>query len=367
MGVGLVMKNKKIGLLTFHDNTNYGSWLQTYGLYKTIKDMGYEIEVVDFWKEKYSYSEIITIEGLREIWRKQIDYKAFFLYNLARMQMRFSCDKKKYMRLSKHRYTRKNVGDLNKEYDVFLIGSDLVWDVRYAQDCTYMLDFAKKAKIRIAYAASYGYEQIPKEEEKYFRQHLSKFRTITVRENNAKDELEQLLKVPIEHVCDPTMLLENVEWKKFIKKNCREKKYVLVYMPDEKIEILKVARSYARKHHYQVLTISKTKGSGNVCPYGVEEFLSLFYWAEKIFTGSYHGIMVSVYFEKEFVYRNRKPINRMKSVVDVLGFEKQELTHPEFDIEKPIDYESVKLREKQFRKKSRKILEEMLADAHKIK
>ena len=30
---------KKIGLITFHDTTNFGSFLQTFGLYKAINDM----------------------------------------------------------------------------------------------------------------------------------------------------------------------------------------------------------------------------------------------------------------------------------------------------------------------------------------
>lgn len=38
----------KIGLLTFHDTTNFGSLLQTFGLYKKILDLGYDIEVVDY-------------------------------------------------------------------------------------------------------------------------------------------------------------------------------------------------------------------------------------------------------------------------------------------------------------------------------
>ena len=38
----------KIGLLTFHDTNNFGSYLQTYGLYKKIIDLGHECEIVDY-------------------------------------------------------------------------------------------------------------------------------------------------------------------------------------------------------------------------------------------------------------------------------------------------------------------------------
>ena len=38
----------KIGLLTFHDTTNFGSLLQTYGLYYVVKQIGYDCEVIDY-------------------------------------------------------------------------------------------------------------------------------------------------------------------------------------------------------------------------------------------------------------------------------------------------------------------------------
>ena len=48
----------KIGLLTFHDTNNFGSYLQTYGLYKKIKDLGYECDVVDYQCESIVEREI---------------------------------------------------------------------------------------------------------------------------------------------------------------------------------------------------------------------------------------------------------------------------------------------------------------------
>ena len=38
----------KIGLITFHDTNNFGSYLQTYGLYKKVEDLGYNCEVIDY-------------------------------------------------------------------------------------------------------------------------------------------------------------------------------------------------------------------------------------------------------------------------------------------------------------------------------
>ena len=38
----------KIGLITFHDTNNFGSYLQTYGLYKKVVDLGFDCEIVDY-------------------------------------------------------------------------------------------------------------------------------------------------------------------------------------------------------------------------------------------------------------------------------------------------------------------------------
>ena len=39
---------EKIGLLTYHHTTNFGSLLQTYALYRTVIGMGYSCEIVDY-------------------------------------------------------------------------------------------------------------------------------------------------------------------------------------------------------------------------------------------------------------------------------------------------------------------------------
>lgn len=39
---------RKIGLLTYHHTTNFGSLLQTYGLYKAVTDLGKQCEIVNY-------------------------------------------------------------------------------------------------------------------------------------------------------------------------------------------------------------------------------------------------------------------------------------------------------------------------------
>lgn len=38
----------KVALLTFHDTTNFGALLQTFGLYKKMNDLGYDCNVLNY-------------------------------------------------------------------------------------------------------------------------------------------------------------------------------------------------------------------------------------------------------------------------------------------------------------------------------
>ena len=48
----------KIGLLTYHDTTNYGATLQCYALAKAITGLGYECEIIDYQCEEIVLREL---------------------------------------------------------------------------------------------------------------------------------------------------------------------------------------------------------------------------------------------------------------------------------------------------------------------
>ena len=45
----------RIGILTFHDEVNYGSLLQAYAMQTALQDMGHEAFIVDRWHEPRQY------------------------------------------------------------------------------------------------------------------------------------------------------------------------------------------------------------------------------------------------------------------------------------------------------------------------
>ena len=72
------MKNK-IGLITFHRSTNFGSCLQAFALYKKIEMMGYQCEIIDYRCPAIEARENLTVPRISLFKPKSI-YRRLFLW-----------------------------------------------------------------------------------------------------------------------------------------------------------------------------------------------------------------------------------------------------------------------------------------------
>ena len=259
-------------------------------------------------------------------------------------------------------YDRDNVQKANQEFDTFLVGSDLVWDFSINQnDLTYMLDFADKDAVKIAYASSVG-TMWESEDRETVKNLLKRFQNIGVREHSIQKELDILIGKKVDFVCDPTMLLTAEQWKSMSAPRNIEGDYVLCYMSDSKLEMYKDAIQYGKKHHLPVYLISYgwvPEGMKAIRPNGVEEFISLVSNAHTVFTASYHGMLFSLYFNRNFYYYNRGWKERMKSIAEYLQLTDREHWSDEKD-SAVIDYTLVNERLNSFRTSSLRLLKEYL-------
>lgn len=353
----------RIGILTFQDTNNYGSWLQTYALYKKVHDLGRDVEVIDYKSEELVRREKLTIKKIFLLIKERGIFEFPNIIRQLQKQIQFQQYSKKYLRLSPKTYDKKTIGESNRKYDIFMIGSDLVWDTRITNmDYTYMLDFAEEDKRKVSYAASLGYEKLPTKQVEKYKKYLNAFSYITVREKQAKDVLEGIIHVPIEVVADPTLLLKKNEWLRLVNKRNENGEYVVIYFMDEKKELLQLAKRYARKHKCKVLyLLGKEKDVQCLNPSTISEFLSILYHAKKIFTASYHGMMFSLYFEKQMVCYYRHPEMRMRFIAEKCGIQQVEIHADNFDMEKQIDYKTVKVVLDEFRKESIQRLKHMIS------
>lgn len=325
----------KYGIITFHNIPNIGALLQAIGLCITIRNLGYECEIID-----YSCANIVE----RELtFHKRNGY----IKNLiAKYLWKKKCQKIKgcqeFMRslhlYSNQFYNHNDIHSANNQYDGFISGSDMIWNLDVTKnDYSFFLDFVAADKRKVSYGSSIGakwkQEDIPN-----VVKLLSSYHHLAVREQDTCDLLNDF-NLDCKCVCDPTMLVLPDEWrKKAIKPPFKD--YVLVYFPS--LKNICAAKKYAKEHGLKVVVIKMGLPSLTykcVSPNTPPEWIGLFENASAVFTGSYHGFLFSLYFEK-LVWTDNSS-NRIMSLVDKLSLHNCILDSVN-DFENTIDYKKVK-------------------------
>ena len=288
------MVGKNIGIITFHRADNLGAVLQTYALQRTIeKSIGASVEVIDY--ECQAFNNTKHTKKHKTV-KDCIKFLPMHVYYCIKHRG-FEKFRDKKLRLSQKRYNKDNLVNLAKAYDIFITGSDQVWNLRCsANDMTYFLDFVSSDKKKISYAASVGEYRYTDEEAKMVGETLKRFDGISVREESAVRQLESIGVNGAVVVPDPVILLSDKEWKGIMKKRLCRQKYILVYLIADDVNVTKNATEYARLHNCKI--INNKKSIEFIMHNSPEEFLSWIFYAECVFTNSFHGTAFSLIFNK---------------------------------------------------------------------
>lgn len=353
----------KIGIITFHRTTNFGSVLQTYGLYKKISDFGYDCEIIDYRcpaiEERENLENIGFSLSPRKIGRAillqpALNKKAEEIKKFSKIKMRLSPP-----------YSPHTIANANGIYDKFFVGSDIVWGRDITKfDYNYFLEFVQDNRKKYAFSSSVGDTSSAADDEIIGRL-LSNFVQICVREKDMVEWVYNLTEKEACWVCDPTMLLNKDDWKIFVSLKKPKDNYALVYFNNQNGKALSDAKQYAKRAGKEVFYINygfPVKDVHNIKPKTIEEFLSWIYYADRVFTSSYHGMLFSIYFEREFLFYTRAHKSRVLSLADRLG-----LTDYCGDcIEEadclPISYQDVTEKVSVFRDESLAMLQKMLSE-----
>lgn len=309
----------KIGILTFHNTMNYGSFLQALGTYNALVKLGYDCEILDYECKAIEDSEFSVFKQKKK-GLKSIPRYFFIIKKQKKKYEKFRRDLYTYMKVSK-RYTRDTIKNADNIYDAFLVGSDILWDLKLTNyDMTYFLDFTNNHSKKFAFSTSIG-GQWNERDAVIIKKLLHSFQKISLREETSAKWLEKLMPdKKIYAVCDPTMLCNSIYWDSVAETGKKlNGKYVLVYFTTE--EILKNAKEYAEYHGYKVVCIGFGFLEFNikyVTPESIGDFLALVKGAMAVFTGSYHGFLFSLYFNKPVFVYYRDVANHNVRLLDVL-------------------------------------------------
>lgn len=357
----------RIGLLTFHSPRNYGSMLQAYALQREIIAAGFLCDIIDFRPpaQHIMYKEIYERGGfLKRIVKWLICFP--YVRGLRKKASMFDEFLSRVLILSPH-VNRDTISLLNGQYDVFVCGSDQIWNVQCQDfDWLYYLTFADEGKL-ISYAPSMGPNPVDRfsvSDTVRISLAVSRFRSLSVREKEAADYISELIHREVPVMLDPTLLLARDEWSKMAgDKPLIEEPYILVYTPTYHAYIYEYAEFLGSKMDMKVVvTQFNDMGQLRSCrksifklDTGPIEFLNLCKYATLVCTGSFHAVVFSIIFHKDFisVYGDRD--SRIKTLLENVSIDGRYVDLSKGMIVpslKTIDYDAVDIKLQRLRESS---------------
>jgi hypothetical protein len=347
----------KIGILTFHNIPNIGAMLQAYALCRTIRSLDYSCDIIDYACDNIIKREL-EFHSTNNVFKDFI-IKRFIWPKTQRKINQSAAWMKSTGVIGLKSYRRETIKQCLSDYDVFVTGSDMVWNLDITEhDYTFFQDFVTPDKKQISYASSIGSKWAESDYAK-IKDLLSRYSSISVREDDTNLKIKEL-GLNSRLVADPTMLLTPAEWG-VVGESVEQKfkDYVLVYFPNK--QLIDAAKRYARKHGLKVVVISSfgspLTGVAYTEPMTPPEWISLFYHAAAVFSNSYHGLLFSLYFNKALWTANYG--NRIVSILTYLN-QPGIMLKNDADLSYKIDYMQCNRKLDSFRTESTNYLKEAL-------
>ncbi len=362
------MNEKTIPILTMPywwvvEDTNYGSLLQCYALQRVLRNMGWE----PLWIKH-------AVEGKRGCMRNVFAK----IYRCMRWPNRILGRKRRKEIIERWRklhpryfeeFIEKHIAvsecccyseeELRQQYGdapLCIVGSDQMWN----SDEPYLfLSFMQKGK-RLAYAVGAPWLSLSASWKRVAERELKSFAGISVRESQGIEVLRNMGIDSVRQAVDPCLLLPREAWYEISEERSSENPYAFGYFingfHEEDIELKSIAEYCNRKQWG--LKIVPNQGSEAFIPEqymqaaSPQEFLNLIRNSQVVFTNSFHAVVFSIIFHKQFVIipqlRERRSQNvRFDSICSLLGISPRMISSGNIldnMVQVHIDYEQVESR-----------------------
>ncbi|WP_064605348.1 polysaccharide pyruvyl transferase family protein [Photobacterium sp. J15] len=316
-----------VGLITTHFTINYGAVLQGYALQKAIINLGYNCETIDYSPEGDSYGKknkynFSTLRGSIGSVLQLINFK--YRHDLSKKRELFNEFVSKEFNLSSAKFS--DYSDLKKnvsEYDVFVCGSDQIWNLNLIDDLSFFLKFdcVYPNSKYVAYAPSVS-EALSDEQYDEITKRVKHFSHLSTREEDASIRLANHSNRKVENVIDPTFLLTQQDWASLAEGIKIDEPYILCFEVASDSHFSARLKELRKKLPYKLVTIStkpynKHSADYNLTDISPYQFLGLIKNAKFVITSSFHATAFSVIFEKDFLvipnkFRSSRHVNLLK-------------------------------------------------------
>lgn len=321
------MEKKKVAVISSYacivNYNNYGALLQYYALQTYLKKNG----IFAYWIRYVLEDEnTFTYKLKKQI--KQIVHPKYYLFNIL-------CSHyfKQFIIQNLNVSKKKYVGDyyikkMPPKADYYVTGSDQVWAGTLRAN---YLHFVKDDTKKIAYAVSFGANQITQEHKSIIKPWVSKFEHISVREVTGISICDSIGKKAIQ-LLDPTLLIDRVDYPFSTNMSTDVFCYFTNIKNVLEIHLLEI-KAFCRE---QNLKFKIASIQGNEFYFSLkdlvfpspEEWLGYYNSAKYIITNTFHGTVFAIIFKKPFITILQKGISkeqncRIISLLNMFGLQER--------------------------------------------
>lgn len=309
----------------YNSGRNYGQTLQAFALQKVVSDIGYSVEHVCFGTNRgISQNFIGKLKDFKNLTSEQ-----------RKIQRKFDLFIQDNMKVTRRLDTDDEVKEFIQENnpDFLICGSDQVWNPYNVHPFYYLAQIGNKDTNRIAYAVSTCDERRKSKFLEYpeVESWIKQIDKLYVRENSGKKILSDLFNVDSDVVLDPTLLLSSEEWIDTLHLKKKQSNYILCYAFNLSDFQKKILREREEKLGCSIKYGNVLLGEPeNKEPWSPYDFLEAILNAQEVYTDSFHGMVFSILFHKDFiVFDNGNDItsdpyyniDRMNTLLKFIGLE----------------------------------------------
>lgn len=312
----------KAAILTFQSAYNFGAVLQAYALQEYLTNNFAETCILDYHNTEIDRSYAMPDIKDFKLNPKRATFRLMqsVLFRGKNNRIRQFCNEHLNLTMP---YDLTSVHKANEMADIFIAGSDQVWNhLIIGNDTTYLLDFVEECKTKCSYAASIGVKTIPEDYVNLYKSCIRRLDKVSVRESEAVRTLEKIGFDKVDIMPDPTILLPREHWEKLSIKPKEKRKYILVYKITKAERLITFARELSKKTGLPIIYIPNDLKSGIVgalrLNVGPREWMGYIKNAEYVVTNSFHGTVFSILFGTKFFSEVSGKVNPSTSRLQTL-------------------------------------------------
>lgn len=363
---------KNIALMTWHHVENYGTAYQAYALKTVISNMGYNVDLINYYRDNYQIVDKRDFREYIKIYLKKFKHQKGDSYQFEKSL--FDDFFNRYFTYTDECNSVQDFLELNNIYQAFVCGSDQIWNPKWYNP-HYFLDFVIDNNRKIAYAPSIGISNINNfNSASEVLKQINAISHVSIREKSSCTEIGNIIRgKEIHNVLDPTLLLTKDEWDGLLEGHTNEYKeeYMLIFFLKNNEKYLQIAIKEAKSKNLIPIVMHSTQGSdnqyANVKMPTPNDMLGLIKHAQFVCTDSYHIMIFSIIYNRQFrvfkKFENGGTLSQNNRLTDLLKVLELDFCLYNHDFITGIDYSFVNAKLKEERKKSLLFLARSLEDS----